>query len=110
MDLEDLGDLLADVPDGVQRGLRLLEDHADAVAADAAHVVVGELEQVLAVEQHLTRLDAAGLGDEAHDREAGHALAAARFADEAHDLAAVDVEVDAVDRAHDPVARIERGP
>ena len=31
-----------------------------------------------------------GLGHEAHDRQAGHALAAAGLADEAHDLAAVD--------------------
>ena len=51
-----------------------------------------------------------GLRDEPHDRERGHALAAARLADEAHDLAAVDVEVDAVDRADDAVARVERGP
>ena len=52
--------------------------------------------------------DPAGLRDEAHDRQAGHALAAARLADEAHDLATIDVEVDAVHGAHDPVARVER--
>ena len=56
------------------------------------------------------RLDPAGLGDEPHDRQAGHALAAAGLADETHDLAAVDVEVDAVDGADDAVARVERGP
>ena len=69
-----------------------------------------ELQQVLAVEQDLAGLDPAGRRDEAHDRERGHALAAARLADEAHDLAAVDVEVDAVDRADDAVARVERRP
>ena len=83
---------------------------ADAVAADPAHLVVRELEQVLAVEEDLAGVDPAGLGDEAHDRQAGHALAAARLADEAHDLAAVDVEVDAVDRPDDAVAGVERGP
>ncbi len=51
---------------------------------------------------------ATGLGHEPHDRQARHALAAARLADQAHDLAAVDVEVDAVDRAHDAVSRMER--
>ena len=40
-------------------------------------------------------VDLAGRGDEAHDRQAGDALPAARLADEAEDLAAVDVEVDA---------------
>ena len=49
-----------------------------------------------------------GLRDEPHDRQARHALAAARLADEPHDLAAVDVEVDAVDRPDDAVAGVER--
>ena len=74
------------------------------------HLVVRELEQVLAVEDDLARLDAAGLRDQPHDRQAGHALAAAGLADEAHDLAAVDVEVDAVDRPDDAVAGVERRP
>ena len=51
-----------------------------------------------------------GGGDEPHDRQARHALAAAGLADEAHDLAAVDVEVDAVDRPDHAVARVERRP
>ena len=67
-------------------------------------------QQVLTVEQDLAGLDPPGLRDEPHDRQAGHALAAAGFADEAHDLAAVDVEVDAVDGPDDAVARVERGP
>ena len=107
VDLEHLGDLLADVPDRVQRGLRLLEDHADPVAADPLHVLVGQLEQIQIVEHHLARLDAARIGHEPHDRQAGHALAAAGLADEAHDLAAVDVEVDAVHGPDDAVARVE---
>ena len=110
VDLEDLADLAADVPDRVQRRLRLLEDHADPVAAELAHLVGLELEQVPAVEQDLARLDLPGLADEAHDRERGHALAAARLADEAHDLAAVDVEVDPVDGPDDAVAGVERRP
>ena len=39
-----------------------------------------------------------------------HALAAAGLADEAHDLAPIDVEVDAVDRPHHAVTGVERGP
>ena len=82
----------------------------DPVAADLAHLVGRDRQQVAAVEDDLAGLDPPGLGDEAHDRQAGHALAAARFADEAHDLAAVDVEVDAVDGPDDAVARVERRP
>ena len=110
MDGQDLLDLAADVPDRVQRRLRLLEDHADPVAAIPAHRVVGERQQVLAVEDDLPALDATGFCDQAHDREARHALAATRFADDPHDLATVDVEVDAVDGADLPLARVERRP
>ena len=48
---EDLADLAADRPDRVQRRGRLLEDHRDPVAADLAHLLVGELRQVVAVER-----------------------------------------------------------
>ena len=50
---------------------------------------------------------ARGIGHQAHDREARDALPTARLADEAHDLAAVDAEVDPVDRADDAVTRVE---
>src|SRR6185503_17372886 len=110
MDLEDLANLAPDVPDRVQRRLRLLEDHADPVAAQLAHLVGLELEQVGPVEKDLAGLDPARLADEPHDRERRHALAAARLADETHDLAAVDVEVDPVNGTDDPVARVERRP
>src|SRR5439155_1116091 len=41
------------------------------------------------------------------NRERGHALAAARLADDPERLAARDVEGDAVDGVHDPTARPE---
>ncbi len=53
--------------------------------------------------------DAAGLVDEAHDREAGDGLAGPRFADEAEHLALVDREADAVDGRHDARAGEEVG-
>ena len=95
-----LGDLLADRVDRVQRGHRLLEDHRDLVAADRAHLALGELEQILARRRAPRPFDAPGrMRDEPHDRERGHALAAARFADDAERAALGDVERDAVDRA-----------
>ena len=53
VDAQDLLDLGAHVPHRVQRRGRLLEDHRDPLTADLAHRVGRELEQVLAVEQHL---------------------------------------------------------
>jgi hypothetical protein len=82
-----LGDLLADGEHRVQRGHRLLEDHRDPVAPDAAHRLIGEVEQVLAFEEDLAGDDLPrGLGDQPHDREGVHALAAPRLADDAERL------------------------
>ena len=72
-----------------------------------AHVAIAQAEQVDTVEDDLAGVDPSRRHDEAHDRQARDALAAAGLADEAHDLAAVDVEVDAGDRPHHAVARVE---
>ena len=56
-------------------------------------------------------LDLAGrAGDQAHDRERGHALAAAQFADQADGPAAADGKVDAVDGAEEAAVGVEVGP
>ncbi len=105
---EHFGDLDADLDHGVEAGERVLEDHRQVRAAAAAHVRAREREQVDAVEPGLAGdVDAATAtlasrnlalaGQEPHDRQARHGLAAARLADQAHHLALVDVEVHAVD-------------
>jgi hypothetical protein len=53
--LHALGDLPADAQHRVERGHRLLEDHRDAVAADAAHLLLAEAEQVAAAVAHRAR-------------------------------------------------------
>ena len=60
MQVDRLGDLQADRQRRIERGHRLLEDHGDLVAADGADAGVVELQEVLAVEEHLAALDAAG--------------------------------------------------
>ena len=91
--LQDLAHLLLDGVQRVERRHRLLEDDRDAVAADLAHLGVGDLEQVLAVEEDLARrMRRRRIGQEPHDRERGDRLAGARFADEGHRLAAADAE------------------
>ena len=106
-----LGDLLADREERVQRGHRLLEDHRDVVAADRLHLGSVSAEQVAAVEADRAADDAARrVGDQAQDRQRGHALAAAGFADDAQRLAGAQREGHAVDgRAPAPTGREEIG-
>ena len=91
-----LGDLLADRLDRVERRHRLLEHHADVVAAQRAHLVFGGAENVDAVEA-----DAAGsarrIRQQAHHGQRRHRLAGAGFADQAHHLARPDREIDAAE-------------
>ena len=107
---DGLGDLVADRQRRVQAGQRVLEDEPDLLAAQLAHVVVAELEDVDAVEQDRAGDDLARrVGHEPGDREGGHALAATRLADEAERLAVPDLEAHVVDGLDDPVGREEMG-
>ena len=76
----------------VEGGKRILEDHLHA-PPQRTELLVVEVRDVLAVEEHL----AAGRLVEAQDRAADRRLAAARLADQAERLAAADLERDAVD-------------
>ena len=42
VDRDRLGDLVADLEHGIQRGERVLEDHRQALATQLAHLVLGE--------------------------------------------------------------------
>jgi hypothetical protein len=106
-----LGDLLPDREHGVERGHRLLEDHADAVAADPPDVRLAHRDEVLPLEVDAAPLlDAAGRADEAEHRHRGDRLAAPRLAHEADRLAGVDVERDAVHRARRAGGGVEVRP
>jgi len=104
-----LGDLLAAGEDGVERGHRLLEDHRDVVAAERPHLILGELEEVAALEQDPAGDVAAVARQQPHDAERGDALATARLTDDAEGAALIDVEVDAVDRLDRAVLGLEVG-
>ncbi len=80
---ERLVDLVADRHHRVQGRHRLLEDHADVLAADAGHLAPGQLHQVAALEQDPPRDAGRRLGDEPEDRERGQRLARAALADDA---------------------------
>ena len=106
---EHFADLPPDREHRVQARRRLLEDHRHPPSADVAHPRLGQGEQLGVAEADAAGGDPAGLGQEAHQRECGHALAAARLADDRERLPPRHVEVDAVERAHDPAAAVELG-
>jgi hypothetical protein len=79
----------------------LLEDHADAAAAHAAHLHLGQRQHVFAVHAHIAGGDVAVVGQQAHQRQRRHALAAAGFADQRKGLATLRcVSRSAIDGAH----------
>src|SRR5262249_27861816 len=88
----------------VQRRHRILKDHGDAPAADAAQLTLALLRQVLALERHTAAHDASGPRQEPDDRETGGGLAAARLADEPEGLALLEREADALHRLDPPTA------
>jgi hypothetical protein len=107
--LHRLGDLPAHGEHRVQRGHRLLEDHGDAVAANLAHLALAQLHQVGAAQPHGARVTPRRRGHQPQDRQRGHALAAARFADHAQRAAGAHRVGNPVDRTHHAGQRVEVG-
>src|SRR5690606_15836551 len=103
-----LADLVADGIDRVQRGHRLLEDHRDLVAADAPQRRFVARGEVRAAQADRAALDAAGRRHQPHDRQGGHALAAAGFAYQAQRLAGHQRKADLVEHRGAAAARVER--
>ena len=105
-----LADLAADGEHRVEARHRLLEDHADVVAADGAHRAIVERQEVAALEAGLRRRSCpAAPGSRRRIDMRGDRLAAAALADDRERLALLDIERDAVDRAVDAVRRAEMG-
>ena len=95
----------------VQRHQRVLEDHRDAVAAQLAQALARGAAQVLARRSSSSpAIDLPGRIDQPHDREARHRLARTRFADQPQHLAAIHLEIDAVDGRPGAVGEVEDGP
>ena len=107
MQLHRFDELLPDRVHGVQRRHRILEDHRHLVAANPAQLARLRGQQVLALPQGLAARDRVLSRVQAHDRQAGHALAAARLAHDAEGLSLLDRERDAVDRLEDAVLSAE---
>ena len=71
-----LAHLSPDREDWVERGHRILQDHAHLATAETLHLLLALRQEVLAVEEHGPAHDASGgPGHQPHDAETGHALA-----------------------------------
>src|SRR5438093_19390 len=92
----DLAQHRADAADRIEEPARVLEDHRDLAAADFAQLPLAQRDEVASVEQHLAAHDPARRAHEPEDRVRRDGLAGSRLADETEDLAAPDVEVEAV--------------
>ena len=102
MQTECLADLEADRKGRVERGHRLLEDHADPVAAYVPHRPLVERQEVRALEPDAPALDLSRRRrQEAHDRPRRDALAAARLADQTDDPAYLNRERQIVDHTRE---------
>jgi hypothetical protein len=98
-----LDDLIADPVDRVQRRHRILEDHPDLVAAEILHLRVRHLQQVATLVDHLSFEPSVDAPGEPHQRHRRDALARAGFADDPEHVAAIELEGDSVDGAHEAV-------
>ena len=91
------------------RGSRIAMILQDPMASLNPALTVGE--QIRAVEHDLATDDAtARLRHQSQNREARHRFAGAGFADDAERLASTHGEARAVDRLHDPAARVDVRP
>src|SRR3546814_16547937 len=93
VELQPLGELLADRQRRVERGHRFLEHHADAGTADRAQVAFFQRGQFLSLEADRARRAVDAGGKPAGDGPGCHRLAAARFPDAPAPLAALAPEI-----------------
>src|SRR6266446_3406324 len=84
VEFKGFGKLALDRENRVEGGHRFLIDHGNLLAADAPDLSVGQLEQILTIEDDLTaHRFARRVWNEAHDGQSAHTLAAAALSDKA---------------------------
>src|SRR6202012_5464251 len=104
MDLQRLGDLVADALHRVERRHGVLEHHGDVRAPELAQFVVRRVEDFGAVVTNRPGLRGRGAGEQAHDGPGEYGLPRAGLADDAERLALVQAEGDALDGLEGPGA------
>ena len=94
---DGLDDLVADPVERIETGQRILEDHADPLAPDRAHLFGRQLVDAQARQMDLAAGNAPGRINQPDHGKPGDRFARAGFADHAQHLALGDVEGDTVD-------------
>ncbi len=98
--LHHVDELRTDAHHGVEAVHRTLEDHRDVAPAELPELLGALAGQFLTAKVDRSPDDSGRRAEDLHDRVRDGALAAARLAGEADDLAGADLEVDSVDGAH----------
>src|SRR5260370_30632629 len=99
--LKGLGKLALDRENRVEGGHRLLIDHGNLLATDPPDLGVGQLEQVLTIEDDFpAHRFARRIWNKAHDGQSAHTLAAAALSDEAQGFSLLERIGDTIDRLH----------
>src|SRR5580692_9539753 len=98
MQQEDFANLLVDSVERIERSHRLLEHDGDVVAAYAAHIALGSLQQVLTLEgDRAGRMLRRRVGQQLEDRQRRGGFSGAGLADQRNGFALADVERYAID-------------
>ncbi|MNS52189.1 hypothetical protein D3C72_848990 [compost metagenome] len=100
-----LGQLLADGVRRVERRHGFLENHRHLAAAQCIDATAARGGQVFAQHRQAARGALGGLGQQAHDGQRGHRLAAARLTHQAQRFAAPDLERHVAHRVQRPARR-----
>jgi hypothetical protein len=89
--------LLTDREYRVERAVRFLENHRNAAPTEPAHVRIGQLDQIYAIELQSPRHDAPRLGNEPQDGKRGDGLTATGLAEQRQGLSPPHVQVQSID-------------
>src|SRR5229473_1639630 len=101
VEFKRLGKLALDGENRVEGGHGFLIDHGNLLAADASDLRVGQLEQVSTIEDDFpAHRFARRVGNEAHDGQSAHTLAAAALSHEAQGFSLFESIGDSIDRLH----------
>ena len=108
MEKQHLGDLIAHPHGGIERGHRLLEYHADAIAANVLHLGLARSGEIDPFESDAPCCDLHGWRKKPHHGMRRHRLARAGFANQTDRPAAGHRERDAVHDRNQVAIRFER--
>ena len=106
MDLQHFTHLFFNGMKRIERAHRLLKDHRNGIAAQAAHMLLAGGEQIFpALEIYLARwMGSRRIGQQAHYGKGRNRLARTRFANQRHGLAGLYVKGDMADRMGEMIA------